>query len=150
MAKEILDEMKIPAYCKTSGATGMHIYIPLGAKYDYSQSQLLARIIATAVHQALPDFTSIERLTGKRRGKIYVDFLQNRPQATLAAPYCVRPKPGATVSMPLEWDEVVKGLKPADFTIKNAVERIRKTGDIFKPVLGKGIDISKFLKQSSK
>jgi bifunctional non-homologous end joining protein LigD len=148
--KEILDEMKITAYCKTSGATGMHIYIPLGAKYEYTQSQLLARIIATAVHKALPDLTSIERLTGKRRGKIYMDFLQNRPQATLAAPYCVRPKPGATVSMPLEWDEVEKGLRPADFTIRNAMDRINKRGDIFKPVLGKGIDIKKFIKQNSK
>ena len=147
-AKEILDDMEIPAYCKTSGATGMHIYIPLGAKYDYSQSQLLARIIATAVNKELPDFTSIERLTGKRRGKIYVDFLQNRPQATLASPYCVRPKPGATVSMPLHWDEVKKGLKVSDFTIKNAMERIRQNGDLFKPVLGKGVDISKIVKSS--
>ena len=148
-AKEILDDMKIPAYCKTSGATGMHIYIPLGAKYDYSQSQLLARIIATAVNKELPDFTSIERLTGKRRGKIYVDFLQNRPQATLASPYCVRPKPGATVSMPLHWDEVKKGLKVSDFTIKNAMDRIRHNGDLFKPVLGKGVDISKIVKSTA-
>ena len=74
---------------------------------------------------------------------MYIDFLQNRPQATLAAPYSVRPKPGATVSMPLHWEEVKKGLKMADFTIKNAIARMRNEGDIFKPVLGKGIDLEK-------
>jgi bifunctional non-homologous end joining protein LigD len=84
-------------------------------------------------------------MTDKRKGKIYVDFLQNRPKATLAAPYTVRPKPGATVSMPLHWDEVKKGLKMSQFTIKNAVERIRSEGDLFKPVLGKGVDIEKAL-----
>ena len=65
----------------------------------------------------------------------------------MAAPYSVRPKPGATVSMPLHWEEVRKGLKMSDFTIKNAVERIKAEGDIFKPVLGKGINISTVLKQ---
>ena len=78
---------------------------------------------------------------------MYLDFLQNRPQATLAAPYSLRPKPGATVSMPLHWDEVKKGLKMTDFHIDNAIPRIREVGDIFKPVLGKGIDLSKFSKK---
>jgi bifunctional non-homologous end joining protein LigD len=78
---------------------------------------------------------------------MYVDFLQNRPQATLAAPYSARPKPGATVSMPLHWDEVKKGLKMTDFTIKNALERIRAEGDIFKPVLGRGINMKAALKK---
>ncbi len=78
---------------------------------------------------------------------MYVDFLQNRPQATLAAPYSVRPKPGATVSMPLHWEEVKKGLKMTDFTLKNAIERMRSEGDIFKPVLGKGINMKDALKK---
>jgi bifunctional non-homologous end joining protein LigD len=74
---------------------------------------------------------------------MYIDFLQNRPQATLAAPYSVRPKPGATVSMPLHWEEVKKGLKMSDFTIYNAMARLKEVGDIFKPVIGKGIDLQK-------
>jgi bifunctional non-homologous end joining protein LigD len=78
---------------------------------------------------------------------VYVDFLQNRPQATLAAPYSVRPKPGATVSMPLNWGEVKKGLKMTDFTLKNSIERMRSEGDIFKPVLGKGINMKMALKK---
>jgi len=77
---------------------------------------------------------------------MYIDFLQNRSQATIAAPYSLRPKPGATVSMPLHWEEVKKGLKMADFTIKNVLERIKVEGDIFKPVLGKGINIEKIIK----
>jgi bifunctional non-homologous end joining protein LigD len=97
----------------------------------------------------IPKFTSIERPTANRKGKIYLDFLQNRPQATLAAPYSVRPKPGATVSMPLHWEELKKGLKMQDFTLRNAVARIVKEGDIFKPVLGKGIDMKKALKALS-
>ncbi|HEY4155839.1 MAG TPA: non-homologous end-joining DNA ligase, partial [Puia sp.] len=143
VTKTVLDELGIPGYCKTSGSTGMHIYIPLAARYTYDQCQLLGKWIASRVHQELPAFTSIERMTNKRRGKIYVDYLQNRPQATLAAPYAVRPKPGATVSMPLHWEEVKKGLKMSDFTLQNAISRIRSEGDLFKPVLGKGINLKK-------
>jgi bifunctional non-homologous end joining protein LigD len=143
--KQVLDEISVDAYVKTSGSTGIHIYIPLGAKYDYDQCQLFGRIIAGEVHNRLPKFTSIERMTAKRKGKIYIDFLQNRPKATLAAPYSLRPKPGATVSMPLHWEEVKKGLSMKDFTIKNAMERIKHEGDIFKPVLGKAINLIKVL-----
>ena len=74
---------------------------------------------------------------------MYIDFLMNRPQASVAAPYSLRPKPGATVSMPLVWEEVKKGLKMKDFTLVNATERLKETGDLFKGVLGKGIDIAK-------
>ena len=146
VTRKILDALKIPGYPKTSGSTGIHIYIPLGAKYTYEECQLLGKLIATRVHEELPAFTSIERMTHNRKGKIYVDFLQNRAKATLAAPYAVRPKPGATVSMPLHWEEVKKGLKMSQFTIKNAMARLKTEGDIFKPVLGKGIDIEKALK----
>jgi bifunctional non-homologous end joining protein LigD len=146
ITKNILDELKISSYCKTSGSTGMHIYIPLGAKYSYDQSKEFARVIVKMVHAQLPKFTSIERATANRKGKIYLDFLQNRPQATIAAPYSLRPKPGATVSMPLHWEEVTKGLKMSDFTIFNAIERIKKEGDIFKPVIGKGINLEKIIK----
>jgi bifunctional non-homologous end joining protein LigD len=145
VTKAILDDMKVPSYCKTSGSTGLHIYIPLGAKYSYEQSKEFARVIATLVHKEIPTFTSIERKTADRGGKMYVDFLQNRPQATVAAPYSLRPKPGATVSMPLHWEEVKPGLKMKDFTIFNAMDRIRNEGDLFKPVLGKGIDMQKVI-----
>lgn len=143
--KKVLDELKVPSFCKTSGSTGMHIYIPLGAKYTYDHSQMFARIIVNIVHNRLPEFTSIERMIAKRKGKMYLDFLQNRPGATIAGPYSLRPKKGATVSMPLHWDEVKPGLTMKDFTIFNAVERLKKEGDLFKGVLGKGIDLEKLL-----
>jgi len=145
VTKEVLDHLGVKSYPKTSGSTGIHVYIPLGAKYNYDQCQLFAKIIATQVHNILPEFTSIERIVKNRKGKLYVDYLQNRPKATLAAPYSLRPKPGATVSMPLHWEEVKKGLSMKDFTIQNAMARIKSEGDIFRPVLGKGIDLEKIL-----
>jgi bifunctional non-homologous end joining protein LigD len=147
VTKNVLEELGITSCCKTSGSTGLHIYFPLGAKYTYEESKEFARKIATIVQKELPEFTSIERIVNNRDRKMYIDFLQNRPQATLAAPYSVRPKPGATVSMPLHWEEVKKGLKMADFTIKNAIARMRNEGDIFKPVLGKAINMKTALKK---
>ena len=147
VTKDVLDAMGVECYCKTSGSTGMHIYIPLGAKYTYEQSKEFARAVVTEVHHELPTFTTIERMTAKRNGKMYLDFLQNRPQATIAAPYALRPKPGATVSMPLHWDEVKKGLEMKDFTIFNAMARLNSVGDIFKPVVGKGVNLAKVMKK---
>jgi bifunctional non-homologous end joining protein LigD len=150
VTKEVLDALSVPSFCKTSGSTGMHIYIPLGAKYTYEHSKEFARLIVKLVHEQIPRFTSIERQVSDRKGKMYLDFLQNRPQATLAAPYSLRPKPGATVSMPLHWEEVKKGLKMSDFTIHNAADRVKQEGDIFKGVLGKGINMESVLKKAAK
>lgn len=147
VCREVLESLGADCYVKTSGSTGMHIYMPLGAKYTYDQSKEFARVIARMVQEQLPDLTSIERTVKDRKGKLYIDFLQNRPQATVSAPYSLRPKPGATVSMPLHWEEVKKGLKMSDFTIHNALERIKSEGDLFKPVLGKGIDLKKIVSQ---
>jgi bifunctional non-homologous end joining protein LigD len=147
VTREVLEGMDVSAYCKTSGSTGLHIYIPLGAKYTYEDSKEFARAVVTKVHSLIPGFTSIERKVSDRNGKMYLDFLQNRPQATVAAAYSLRPKPGASVSMPLHWDEVKKGLKIGDFNIRNAIPRLQEQGDLFKGVLGKGIDLPKALKK---
>lgn len=141
--KKVCDAIDVPSFCKTSGSTGIHIYIPLGAAYSYDQSQMFAKIIVSLVQKQIPDFTSLERFIADRKGKMYLDFLQNRPGATIACPYSLRPKPGATVSMPLHWDEVKPGLKMSDFTIFNSIDRLKETGDLFKGVLGKGIDLEK-------
>lgn len=146
VTKDVLDELGVMGYPKTSGSTGIHIYIPLAAKYTYDECQMFGKLIATLVQRELPEFTSIERLTRNRKGKLYIDYLQNRPKATLAAPYSLRPRPGATVSMPLHWEEVKTGLQMKDFTIHNVPDRLKSEGDIFKPVLGKGINIKKILK----
>jgi len=147
ITKEVLDAIDVPSYPKTSGSTGMHIYIPMGAKYTYEQSQLFANIIVKLVHKQIPDYTSLERSIAARKGKMYLDYLQNRPGATIAGPYSLRPKPGATISTPLNWDEVKPGLTIQHFNIRNAVERFKETGDLFKGVLGKGIDLEKTLKK---
>jgi len=146
VTRQIFDALGIISYPKTSGSTGLHIYIPFGAKYTYEDSKEFGRVIARLVHEQLPLFTSIERKVANRKGKIYIDFLQNRPQATVAGPYSLRPKPFAPVSMPLHWDEVKKGLQIKDFTIFNSIERLKEQGDIFKGVLGKGVNLEKALK----
>jgi bifunctional non-homologous end joining protein LigD len=147
VVKKVLDTIGVEGYCKTSGATGMHIYIPLGAKYDFEQSKQLAELICTLVNKELPDRTSMERNPAKRKERVYLDFLQNKETQTAAAPYSIRPKPGASVSTPLHWDEVKKGIMPTTFTIKNIFERVKVEGDLFKPVLGKGINLEKVLKK---
>jgi bifunctional non-homologous end joining protein LigD len=145
--KKVLDAIGVPSFPKTSGSTGMHIYIPLGAQYTYDQSQLFANIIVELVQKQIPDFTTLERMISNRKGKMYLDFLQNRPGATIAGVYSLRPKPGATVSMPVTWDEVKPGLTMRDFTIHNAIDRIKETGDLFTGVLGDGIDLTKTLEK---
>jgi bifunctional non-homologous end joining protein LigD len=143
----LLQSVGVTSYPKTSGSTGIHIYIPLGAKYEYEQSKVLAQLIVTLAHREMEKFTSLERSPAKRRGKIYLDFLQNRPIQTIAAPYSLRPKPGATVSMPLAWEELKPGLKISDFTIYNAVKEVKERDVLFKPVLGKGVDIKSVIKK---
>jgi bifunctional non-homologous end joining protein LigD len=147
--KKVLDTLQVPSFPKTSGSTGIHIYVPLGAKYNYEQSKQFAELVATLVHEELPSFTSIERNPEKRKDKIYIDYLQNRPIQTICSPYSVRPKPGATVTTPLHWDEVTKGLSIKQFTMQNIYDRVQREGDLFKGILDKGIDLNKVLKALS-
>ncbi len=143
--KEVLDRAKAIGYCKTSGATGVHIYIPLNAKYDFEISREFAHVIAELTRSLVPLITSLERSPSKRKKKVYIDFLQNRTGQTLAAPYSVRPKPAAPVSTPLEWKELKSVDSPEEFTIKTIFKRLKKKGDLFKGVLGKGVDVEKCL-----
>ncbi len=134
--KNVFDKAKALSYCKTSGATGMHVYLPVGARHEYSHIRAFAELVANLVHEALPEITTLERSLKKRgKDKIYIDYLQNSRGQTLCSAYSIRPKPGATVSTPLEWKEVKRGLRPDRFTIKNVKKRIEKKGDLFKPVL---------------
>ncbi len=143
---KILDDLEVPNYCKTSGATGLHIAIPLGAKYTYEQVKKFAELIATMVHQKIPKICTLERSIIKRKGKVYVDYHQNNFGQTLASAYSVRARPGAPVSTPLQWKEVKKGLDPKKFTIKTVFRRLKKWGDLYAPVLGKGINLERILK----
>jgi bifunctional non-homologous end joining protein LigD len=147
VVKKVLDALGIEAFPKTSGSTGIHIYIPLGAKYSYEQSKQLAEVVVTLVHQEIPSFTSLERSPSKRKNKIYLDYLQNRNTQTAASPYSLRPKPGVPVSTPLYWEEIKKGLTPTTYNMNNIFDRLKVEGDIFRGVLGKGIDMDKVLKK---
>ncbi|HEX2982034.1 MAG TPA: non-homologous end-joining DNA ligase, partial [Ignavibacteriales bacterium] len=147
VVKEVMDEAGAKCYCKTSGSTGLHIYIPLGAKYDYEISKNFAHLMGQIVNKRLPKLTSLERSPSKRRKKVYLDYLQNRKGQTLAAPYSVRPKPGATVATPLDWEEIKPGLDMREFTIKTIFDRIDKMGDIFKGALKESVDIEKCIQK---
>jgi bifunctional non-homologous end joining protein LigD len=147
--KKVLDTLQVPSFPKTSGSTGIHIYVPLGAKYNYEQSKQFAELVANLTHEELPEFTSLVRNPEKRKDKIYIDYLQNRPIQTICTPYSVRPKPGATVSAPLHWDEVKKGLSIEKFTIYNMYDRAQQEGDLFHGILEKNIDLNKVLKALS-
>jgi bifunctional non-homologous end joining protein LigD len=145
--KRLLDSIGAESYPKTSGSTGMHIYIPLGANYSFEESKSLAEGVVNLAQKELPKLTSVERNPDKRKGKIYLDFLQNKETQTAAAPYSLRPKPGAPVSAPLHWSEVKKGLTAHTYTIHNIFDRLQAEGDLFSPVLGKGINLQKVLQQ---
>ena len=148
-AREVLEKARIKSYVKTSGSSGIHIYLPLGAAYTYDEARDFTKILCYFIMEKLPDLTSMERNVKKRKGKIYLDFLQNRRGQTLAAPYCARPKPGATVSAPLDWKEVDPSLDMRDFTIKTMPDRVSGKEHLFRGVLEAGIDISKALEYLS-
>lgn len=144
---KVLDELNITNVCKTSGKRGMHICIPLGQKYTFEQALQFGQIIVEYVHSLIPDFTSILRKPAQRQKKVYLDILQNHYKQTVIAPYSARGTEFATVSTPLKWSEVKKGLDPKNFNITNVPSRIKKWGDIFAPMLGKEINMSAALKK---
>jgi bifunctional non-homologous end joining protein LigD len=144
---EILKKAGATNFCKTSGATGLHVYIPTEKKYTYDQLKDFAELICVMTNEQLSETTSTERSISKRGNRIYMDHLQNRKGQTIAATYSLRPHPGATVSTPLKWEEVKSGLSPAQFNIYTLPARVQKTGDLFKGILGKGINMEICLKK---
>ncbi len=119
-------DIGLPTFVKTSGATGLHVMIPLAASLTYDQSKQLGEVLCKMISQRLPEETSIARLPSGRKGKVYLDFLQNGYGKLIVAPYSVRPKPGAPVSTPLRWTEVNAKLDPQKFTIKTVPPRLRR------------------------
>jgi bifunctional non-homologous end joining protein LigD len=140
--RRVLERLELPSHPKTSGATGLHVLLPLGARYSYEETRTFARLLATLVVEAVPAISTIARMLDRRGGKVYVDYGQNGPGQTIVAPLSVRPLPGAPVSCPLRWSEVTARLDPARFTIRTAPARLDAVGDPMSPVLGEGIDIA--------
>jgi len=147
VVRTLLDKAGAACFCKTSGKRGMHIYVPLGARYDYDHARRFAEIIALLVHRRLPQFTSVVRDPAKRRQLVYLDFLQNRRGQTMAGPYSVRPVRGATVSTPLLWKEVKKNLDPGKFTLQTIPRRLDKVGDIWAELLDHGANLVDCIEQ---
>jgi bifunctional non-homologous end joining protein LigD len=137
--REVLARVGLDSYAKTSGSRGIHVYVPVKPVYTYEQIAELAEQVATVVAREQSEVATVERSKRKRGARmIYVDHMQNARGKSVVAPYSVRPKPGATVSAPLEWKEVErKKIKTADFHIKNMPRRVESKGDLFRPVLRK-------------
>ena len=144
--KDVLDKAGATCYCKTSGATGIHIYVPLNAAYTYEQARQFAELVAALTAEQIPELATIERSLEKRKGRIYVDYLQNSKGQTLSSVYSVRPVPGATVSTPITWKELTHDLDPKAFTIKTIHKRLDKVGDLFGGVLKDKTNLTKCIK----
>jgi bifunctional non-homologous end joining protein LigD len=147
----ICEEIGLPSFIKTSGGSGLHILLPLGEQLDHDQSRQLAEVLARLLVERLPEIATTARSIPARRGRVYVDALQNGRGKLLAAPFTARPRPGATVSMPLDWKEVGPRLDPSRFTIRTAVARMKRRGeDPLAPVLTEKLDLMAALERLAK
>ncbi|HEY5611950.1 MAG TPA: non-homologous end-joining DNA ligase [Thermoanaerobaculia bacterium] len=136
--RDILASLKIPSYPKTSGSKGIHVYIPIVREPMQKEVWTFAKTIARELEARHPKIITAEYRKEKRpHGRVLVDYNQNAWGRTLASIYSIRPTPRAAVSMPVSWQEVQSGVEIDDFRIDNAVERLKKVGDLWKPVLGK-------------
>ncbi len=144
--KDICNAAEMPSYVKTTGKSGLHILLPLGRQFTYEQCRTLGELIARIMLKQVGDIATITRHITKRGDKVYLDYLQNRHGQLIVAPFSVRPLPGATVSMPLNWDEVNSSLDPKTYTIDSAIERMETMGsDPVSPVLEQVPDLSAIL-----
>jgi bifunctional non-homologous end joining protein LigD len=126
--RELCEKIGLPSYVKTTGKTGLHILLPLARQCTYEMCRTLGELLSRVVLRELNDIATITRHVTKRGDKVYLDYLQNRHGQLIVAPFSVRPLPGASVSMPLTWDEVNPSLDPRAFTIKTAIERMERLG----------------------
>ncbi|MDH3459049.1 MAG: DNA ligase, partial [Gemmatimonadota bacterium] len=144
----LTDEIALPAFVKTSGSSGLHVLVPLGRQCTHEESRALGELLARLAVVQLPEIATVARLPAQREGKVYVDFLQNGHGKLLVAPFCVRPIPGASVSMPLAWDEVDAALRLDQHTIRTAPARMKGLGeDPLRPVLDLAPDLAGALRR---
>jgi bifunctional non-homologous end joining protein LigD len=134
--KEVLDGYKLSGLAKTSGASGIHIVLPLGPKVPNDGARMIAEIVATSVAQQHPKIATVERWVKSRpAGAVYVDFLQNIRGKTVAGVYSARAEAKATVSTPLRWEELDDDLSPSDFTLDTVLPRMKDVGDLWAKML---------------
>ena len=130
VVKKVADEIGLKAFPKTSGSSGIHVYVPLKPSNEYEKAAEFARLLAAEVAQRAPKIATIERTIAKRKtSQVYVDWMQNARGKSLASVFTARAKPKATVSMPLTWKQIEKGVKISDFTISNVPGLLGKKAD---------------------
>jgi bifunctional non-homologous end joining protein LigD len=143
--RAITEQAGLPSYVKTSGSSGVHVFIPLGGQLDHDGARQLSELFAQLLVRQHPQLATLERSVPKRKGRVYLDVVQNGPVKVVAAPFCVRAKDGAPVSMPIPWSEVKAGLTPTRFTIRNGREWLEANGDPMRSVLTDEPDLVKAL-----
>ncbi|OPY59054.1 MAG: putative ATP-dependent DNA ligase YkoU [Pelotomaculum sp. PtaU1.Bin035] len=147
LIRSALEEFRLAGFPKTSGAGGLHLFIPIKPAYSWQEVTAAMKFVAEAAAGVYPDKATIERKVDKRAGKVYLDYLQNGRGKTMAFQYGLRPLPGAPVSTPLDWREVERGdIHPQDFNMNTIFPRLKSLGDIYIEVLKKKQTLDKLLK----
>ena len=146
LVREALERLELRSYVKTSGADGIHLLVPITRRSSYGETYELAERVSRGLEAENPGLVTTEWLKKKRRG-VLVDHRQNGHGKTIASAYSVRPKPGAPVSTPLRWEELGEKVRPRDFGMREALERIERHGDLFAPVLGGGQSLGPTLRR---
>jgi bifunctional non-homologous end joining protein LigD len=130
ITKEVCDAVGLNAFPKTSGSSGIHIYLPLKPSNKYESVAEFSRLLAAEVASRAPKIATVERtIANRKRDQVYVDWMQNARGKSLASVFTARAKPKATVSMPLTWKQIEQGVKISDFTVKNVPALLKKDGD---------------------
>jgi bifunctional non-homologous end joining protein LigD len=146
LVREALERLEVRSYVKTSGADGIHVLVPITRRSSYKDTYEFAERVSRGLEAENPGLVTTEWLKKKRRG-VLVDHRQNGHGKTIASAYSVRPKPGASVSTPLRWEELGEKVRPRDFGMREALERVERHGDLFEPVLKGGQGIARALRQ---
>jgi bifunctional non-homologous end joining protein LigD len=133
-ARDVLHSLALNSVPKTSGATGIQIYVPIKPEYPYEDVRTANRFLAEYLQQRLPGKITLDRVVRRRGQKLYLDYLQLWRGRTMPAPYSVRSTKMGTVSTPLSWTEVEHGVQPGDFTISTVPDRLKQLGDLFSPI----------------
>jgi bifunctional non-homologous end joining protein LigD len=145
LVREALERLELRSYVKTSGADGIHVLLPITRRSTFPETYELAELVSRKLEAENPGLVTTEWLKKKRRG-VLVDHRQNGHGKTIASAYSVRPKPGAPVSTPLRWEELGEKVRPRDFGMREALERVERHGDLFEPVLNGGQGLGAALK----
>ena len=146
--KDLLDELHIESYVKTSGKTGLHVFVPVASIYTYDQTRTFAEIIGKMLSRRSPDKITMEWNSSTRKGKVFFDYNQNARGKTLASIFSVRPTTSASISMPMKWRQL-SDTQPADFTLVNVPDILSANGDAWSNIYQNKQDLLKIIQGAS-